>query len=379
MNVYYLLGWHGNLNAGDDAFAIVTAWGLRKYAQANSIIMEADSSKLLYKKHNIKLIQHPQFRIPGLSRLRRKYYSSIAKSFIYAGGTLFTANQVDLILKQKITKDTKTPRLALGVSAGPFVSSQHEKKTLEVFKSMNYVSFRDDFSYQWAKASDLDISYTQAFDMAILLPRILLECKEKKETQNLDKPPTIGISLLGFNILKNKNNWKQDLKWIRNFAETTHEVALGKNFKIILYSFCRHPWYNDDLACEAFLDAILSNNINKNNCEIELFKHNGDATRILSDMKRCSHIISMRLHGCIFAYTNQTPLLMLNYHAKCRDFGKTVGLDEQFCLDLSPFDIKSYKNTLNNFLETKSIATTLPYKRALEKAMLNFEGYDNWI
>lgn len=375
MSVYYLLGWHGNLNAGDDAFAIVTDWGLRKYARATDIVMESDISNNINKKYHIKLIQNSKLYIPGLARLRRKYYFAITKAFVYAGGSLFNNKEVDLILKSPMFLNPQISKISLGVSVGPFISSQHEQDTVEVLKRMNYVSFRDNFSYKWAKSHQLDVPYTQAFDMAILLPMAISEKlnSSKKETQNIEKSPTIGISLLAFNYLKDKTNLNQDLKWVRELAKATNEIASSKKFKIILYSFCRHPLYNDDIVCQAFMDAISSSD------NIKIFKHNGDPNRILTDMKKCSHIISMRLHGSIFAYTNKTPLLMLNYHSKCRDFAETIDMDQKFCLDLENFDIQTYKTTLHQFLETKKIAANLLHESAVQKALLNFEGYNNWI
>jgi hypothetical protein len=54
MNTYYIHGWHGELNAGDDAFAIVSSWGLRKYCEADHVVLSSDISGILHKKCNCR-------------------------------------------------------------------------------------------------------------------------------------------------------------------------------------------------------------------------------------------------------------------------------------------------------------------------------------
>ena len=367
MATYFLHGWHGQLNAGDDAFAIVTNWGLRKYLYASKVVMESDKSRLLCKNYNINTVQINRLYVPGLARLRRQYFLSKTKAFILAGGSLFTENSVVELQKNPIIKTHKT--IGIGVSVGPFASSQHEQNTLSLLNRMAYIGFRDDYSYAWAKSNNVNVPYKNAFDLAVLLPlAVQAYSKQRNESQ------TIGISLLAFNSLKNKQelNLDEDIAFIKALAKVTHKIAQDKGFSIKLYSLCRHHIYNDDVMCKAFIDAIPADS------KIEIFQHNGDAYRTVMSMKQCSHIISMRLHGSVFAYLNQTPLLLFDYHLKCREFAKTVGLNSKFCLDLKNFDLEYYQECLISLLQESHIQTSLPLNVAQERALLNFSGHTNW-
>ncbi|MEN8215314.1 MAG: polysaccharide pyruvyl transferase family protein [Pseudomonadota bacterium] len=365
MKTYYMLGWHGQLNTGDDAFAIVTSWGLRHYCQANTIVMESDASGILHKKYNIKLVQTQSFYIPGLSRLLRRFYYTQSKSLIFAGGSLFNDKELNNFFNSYMFQKKKI--IAIGVSVGPFVSLQHEKNTLEFLKKMDYIGFRDDFSYNWAASKNIDIAFSKAFDLAVLLPLAV-----NYQFTTTEKSKRIGFSLLAFNYLKNPNELNKDIEFIQNLAKSTYSVIKDRGFKITLYSLCRHHFYNDDIICEAFLDSF------PNKSDIEIFKHDGDAYRTWLAMKKCSHIVSMRLHGSVFAYINQTPLLLMEYHPKCRDFADMVGLDNKFCFNLNNFEPDYYKNSLSLLLEESQIQTHLSLKSAQECALINFKGYTDW-
>lgn len=369
MNNYYLQGWHGQLNAGDDAFAIVVSWGLRKYCYGESITMESDISGVLYKKCNIQLVQQNDFYFPGLSRVRRIYYLKKSKYFVLAGGSLFSEPYVDLLLHNSPLNSHKT--ISLGVSVGPFTSSSHEKKVLKCLNKMSYIGFRDDYSYEWANANTLSPYYTQSFDLATLLP-LASEQKYKYALQNESNTNKLGVSLLAFQYLQDKNNLSQDIDFTKKLAQVIYNVAKERNIKLVLFSLCRNPNYKDDLLCETFINSLP-----EKDC-IEVFKHDGDAYKTFVAISKCSHVVSMRLHGAIFAYTNQIPLLVLDYHTKCKEFARTIELDNKFCLNLYDFDFQQYEESLIDLLEHKKIQTSFPLVKAQELALLNFKCYDKW-
>jgi polysaccharide pyruvyl transferase WcaK-like protein len=368
MNTYYIHGWHGQLNAGDDAFAIVSNWGLRKYCQADTVLMSSDISGILHREYNIELINDKNernFYISGTTRLRRFFYFKKAKYFVLAGGSLFTLDMTKELLNDSTLKSHKT--VALGVSVGPFVSLEHEKEVIQCLNKMNYVSFRDDYSYNWADSQGLKCYYSQSFDLATLLPKACnMKIKDKPH------PPKLGISLLAFNFLKNKDKFQKDVKFVQNIAQKTYRIVQEKNTELVVYSLCRNPFYNDDLVSDAFIDAL------PNNHNVKIYKHNGDAQQTLASLQECSHVVSMRLHGAVFSYINQTPMLILNYRSKCRDFADTVGLEKNFILDLDNFDFEEYEMTLEQLLNTQCIQSILPIEVARSRSLISFEEYNKW-
>ncbi|MBD2156179.1 polysaccharide pyruvyl transferase family protein [Leptolyngbya sp. FACHB-16] len=364
MKTYYVHGWHGNLNAGDDAFAIVVNWGLQKYCHAESMVLEADKSGTLTEKYGIKTVQISGITIPGLSRLRRSYYLSRSKHFILAGGSLFNEGSVHSILSTPYFSSHKP--LALGVSVGPFKSNDHEDKVIELMNRMLYVGFRDDYSYNWAISRNISCPFSRSFDLAALMPFV-----PQKNTSIVPGKKKIGIVPLAFHVLTEKTV-STDLTYIKKFAEHTYEISKEYDADIELYALCTNPNYDDRLVCQAFLDAIPTAD------NIHIYRHNGDAIETFNALKRCTHVVSMRLHGSVFAYANQLPLLILSYHQKCRDFADTIGLKNDFFLDLRDFDFESYQTSLAKFLTTQVLDATLSLQSAQDRALENFRSYEIW-
>jgi len=361
---YFIHGWHGNLNAGDDAFAAVMSLFLRRYCHAEKIVMESDISGYLHRNYNIDLIQNHIY-IPGMSRIRRKYFSKSCTNFILAGGSLFTQEYVESLLESPILNSRKV--IALGVSVSPFTSSFHENQVVALLNKMTYVAFRDQYSFDWALSKNIKCDFVNAFDLAVLMPLLKpIEIKLKVTKKN------IGISLLGFHFLRDQSTLEDDLYFFRKLALATAQVARKYEASITVYSLCRHTIFNDDIVCEAFIKAL------PDDIESKLVQHTGDPYITLSSMNQSTHIVSVRLHGSIFSYINQTPTLMFDYHPKCRAFANLVGLPEKFVLKTIDFDLDHYSSALGDLLETQHPSFSMPLSDAQSLALKNFSGYIPW-
>jgi polysaccharide pyruvyl transferase WcaK-like protein len=364
MDNFYIWGWHGQLNTGDDAFAIVSKWGLQQYANAQKIIMDADLSQVLSKHYGILVSYKKSNLIPGWGRFSRAYHRSIAKGFVLAGGSLLASETALLKLENdSYWQQAGKKRFAIGISVGPFTSIRHEQKTIDYLNQLSYVGFRDDFSYNWATFNNIRTPFNRAFDLAVLLPKAI-------EVPSISSRPkkVLGISLLAFNSAEKSANLARDLQFVEDFARTTYTITQENNFKIKLFSICCHPEYQDDLMCQKFKASLPSD------APVEIYQHNGDAYQTLVAMKSCSHFASMRLHGSIFAYINQQPLLLLSYHPKCTSFAQTIGLDSQFCLDVNQFNLEQYRESLQLLLQQTNLNTSLSLAQSQQRALLNFEG-----
>ena len=364
MRTYFLHGWHGNLNAGDDAFAATTSLFLKRYFHAGKILMESDVSDCLHRIYGIDLIQRKNY-ISGLSRIRRKYFMETCDNHLFAGGSLFVQEYLDSLTKSTILNSSKA--IALGVSVGPFLSSSHEKQVVNVLNKMIYVSFRDQFSFDWALSENIKCDFVNAFDLAVLMPLLKpIEIKRKATKKN------IGISLLAFHFLRDQSRLDDDLDFFRKLALATAQVARKYEASITIYSLCRHTIFNDDIVCEAFIKAL------PDDIESKLVQHTGDPYITLSSMNQSTHIVSVRLHGSIFSYINQTPTLMFDYHPKCRAFADLVGFPEKFVLRTIEFDFDHYSSALGDLLETQAPSFSMPLKDAQSLALKNFSGYTPW-
>jgi polysaccharide pyruvyl transferase WcaK-like protein len=357
----YLWGWAGNLNTGDDALLCVAAWGLRKFGGMETMFMDADVSGVACKLADVRTAQPQRLRVQGATRLRRWAFRGMTDCFVLTGGSLFPSqSNVDRLLADKGWHRDGKRIIALGISVGPFESTGHEARTAELLNRMDYVGLRDDFSYEWCRAYGVKSPCFRAFDLAVLMPRLLppqpLAERKKK----------LGVCFLATGLQQNAHGLDNDLNTVRRLGEETSRVARRHGLEVAVFSFCRHARFDDTQVSEVFAQACRD-------VPVEQYYHDGDPFRTYQQILSCSHVVSMRLHGAILAYAGQIPFLMLSYHPKCSEFAKTIGLDERLLAHCNTLKAKDYAERLEFLLSVSSVPARVPLAEAQERALLNFQ------
>ena len=350
------------MNAGDDIFIHVVAWGLRRYEQAGRLFMDCDLSGRLSRLCGIHTAQLHRCRIPGLPRLRRAWFRHKARCFVLAGGTLLpTLKGTQELLADKHWTRSGRRRIALGFSVGPFQSPGHEDAVVELLNSMDYVAFRDDSSFEWAVAHKLKARFSRSFDLAVLLPQTLPQFNRSR-----GKERVLGISLLASEAQKNPGGLARDLEVASQIGAVVEKLAGKLNLKVIFFSLCLNSDSDDRVMARAFANACKAS-------RLELFEHNSDPVRTFEKVRSCSHMVSMRLHGGIMAFTAAVPFLQLEYHPKCREFAATIGLSQPHRLDMEAFSTEVFSKKLEALVGFDSILSAMDLASAQERARSNFD------
>lgn len=365
----YMWGWHGQSNMGDDAFSVVVSWILREYAEAEKIFIQCDNSNILNKKYGIKIINK---NLPGLTRIYNSYVKNKVDYFVLSGGSLLSSpTEVDALFRESQKRLTRNRRLfSLGISVGPFSSTEHEKTVKKYLENMSFVGFRDDFSYDWACSQEIDVPFRKAFDLAILLPQAIGYFNSQRNhsvNHSSKNNKTLGISLLAFHSQKDPNNFHLDVELAQKLASATFNIVNDYGFKIKLYALSNNIWSNDRKICEEFLHAY------PNHHDISLYTHNGDAWETFQSIEQCSHFLSMRLHGSVFAYMNQIPNMILSYHPKCKSFASTLGHSSDLVLDIEEFDLDLYINSLKKLMRMTELKTDMSLSSAILRSKINLD------
>jgi polysaccharide pyruvyl transferase WcaK-like protein len=248
----------------------------------------------------------------------------------------------------------------MGLSVGPFQSSRHEEAVAKLLNTMEYVAFRDDFSYNWAVDRNITAKLLRAFDLAVLLPESL-----SQSGANQSQRGVLGVSLLAHEALKDPDRISVDIDNAKRMGASVSNLAAKLGFKVVFLSLCLNPSSDDRLMADAFAEAFQAG-------QVELFEHNGDPERTFEKVRSCSHMVSMRLHGAIMAFAGSVPFLQLEYHPKCRDFADTIGLAEIHRLDMSAFSWDGFTRKIEQLMDTKSISSVMDLHSAQERARLNF-------
>ena len=358
---FYLWGWSGQLNAGDDVFAHVAAWGLRRYMHGKQLFMDSDLSDVLGRRSRIHVAEPTRLRFPGLTRVRRACFRQLADCFVLAGGTLLpTQKGVDELLADKHWHQRGRNRIAIGLSVGPFESSRHEETIAELLGTMSYVAFRDDFSYDWAVSRKVKTRCIRAFDLAVLQPESLPLAGAGRNEERV-----LGVSLLAHEAQKNPTRLPVDIDIAKQVGISVARLSAKLGLKVVFFSLCLNGYSDDRIMAGVFAEAFQKG-------QLELFEHNGDPVRTFEKVRSCSHMVSMRLHGGIMAFAAGVPFLQLEYHPKCRDFAETIGLAEHHRLDMSAFSSEVLTRKLEGLMSVDSVSSMMDLRSAQERAKLNF-------
>ena len=361
---YYLWGYSGQLNAGDDVFARVVSWGLRRFEGGDRLFMNSDLNGVVSRCCGIETAVSSSHYIPGLTRLRRAYFRHHSNALVLAGGSLLSTRALTRgLLDDRHWTLHGRQRIGIGLSVGPFESVRHEQEVAELLGSMEYVALRDDYSYSWARSQKIKGRIIQAFDLAVLLPEAV---DFKTPVPSASNGRVIGVSLLPFQSQGAPEKEQLDLSMAREIGATTARIASAHRARIVYLSMSTNPHSDDRKMGAAFAIGAGSTNV-------DFFEHNGDPVRTFERIQGCSHVVSMRLHGGIMAFSAGVSFLQLEYHPKCSDFAKTIGLANHHRLDLAQFTPAAFAAKFERLLGKSGVQSAVGLRETQVRALRNFK------
>jgi polysaccharide pyruvyl transferase WcaK-like protein len=369
MNKIVFEGYYGYKNTGDDAFVEVSSWGANKYWKCDENLFLAVNLPETISK--TKLLGRQKFR--GQNKFEILYHLITAKAFISSGGSTFEGIYPDYhprnlsLIRKKFDKNFKIG--AIGVSIGPFISKNAEIKTIEYLKKLDFLSIRDNYSYEIAKSFNLPYVPINAFDLAALLPEIYNE-KSHNELFAYEKVKILGVSICYFERYRgliNLNNEANRIEFVKKLLlQITKEISV----KIRFFEFNGNTFNGDIEVTKYLIDSLQQNNFSN----IELIRYNSNTFDTYKRLKECNVIISTRLHASVFACFASIPFFLIEYHRKCSDFLESIGYENQYRLyDKNLFDIKRPASQIIDILEDNSkFIAPESISICIEKALKNF-------
>ncbi|MGI9527376.1 MAG: polysaccharide pyruvyl transferase family protein [Weeksellaceae bacterium] len=354
-------GFYGFKNTGDDAFVEIASWGNQNFWNNEKLPYVAGSDlpitlipyKTVHSHNANKFVQK-------LGVFDKALHSDY---FITAGGSFFSeirpmGNIVFAQQAQRLNKKLKHG--AIGVSIGPFKNGKEEKKVQEYLKSLNFLTLRDNLSYEYANSLELNCKPINAFDLAALLPICYSDINSpmKQNDKNV-----IGVSICNYERyhggdLKNEEKRNKFLKQVL--------TALAKNEK----NYFKFYIFNDnqqigDHQITAEMTSLLPTG------QFEIVPYSEVTRTTWQDIKSCDFMFSVRLHASVFACYANIPFMLIEYHRKCADFLEDVGYDT----NLRVFDgirdpnevVRDIENILNG-----AYRYPINVNQTIERAKLNF-------
>lgn len=359
-NDFYLCGYYGMKNSGDDALLHSTLLGAKKYLQAEYFSVNTPTKLHVAGEGSFPARLKPYQSFTGENRLRQCISAFRSNRIIFGGGSVLHCER-DINTKRLMMKLAgRGPHIAVGVGIGPFKNSATEKSCARFLNECTYIGVRDETSFSIAKSIAPKANVELTFDLAPILG-----CKLDHDL--FDDYPRRGIgvalcpkeSLLGD---ANAENYR-----LKRIATALADVYRKSGEPIFLIDMNGHKDWGDT-AVHDQLHAYLPNDI-----PVFRLAYNSNPVRLMARLKRMKTVVAMRLHGSILSYMVDTPVISLNYHSKCNGWCKQIGLPLEYQFNADSIDECSLSAVLVNGLESGFKPCTLSVHKAMAASLKNFK------
>ena len=325
-----VVGYYGKFNTGDDAMAAVCLTELsRRMPQARLFV----PSQPLALPEGVDVRWQPLARPwqPGFARERR-LCEGHCDALVFGGGSVFSdvkgTHALELRHRRiKTLRARGTRVVALGVGLGPLTTKEGKSAARDLFQLFDAIVVRDEASLRLA--ADLELrNVSLGFDVAVLLEEIGLPQPVATKPDHGDKK-TLGISICDYSQYVGRGSDADTLRLKKIVAGLRAHDWAGWRLKLLVLN--GHPRVGD-LKVAARCQAALKNSVE---CELALYHPN--PLQMLRHVDSCDAVISMRLHGAVYAYVAGRPFAVLSYHSKCEDFAEMVNLPKSQVIDSETF------------------------------------------
>jgi polysaccharide pyruvyl transferase WcaK-like protein len=145
-------------------------------------------------------------------------------------------------------------------------------------------------------------------------------------------------------------------------------VRRGAVDEIVVLDLNSHPVKGDAAlhdALEARLAAVP--------VTVRRVRYHQDPLITLDVIAGLRGIVTMRLHGAVFAYCVGTPAVMLAYHEKCYGWAESVGFPQSLVVDAITIDQAALSAALTLVMDDNPPSPRLPLAEARRQAWRNWE------
>jgi polysaccharide pyruvyl transferase CsaB len=362
----FIFGYYGWKNTGDDAMLYILLQELPQlYPEAQfAVISPVPVIIPPSVKDKVKFIR------PAIMPVFREIIKS--RIFIIGGGTHihdYARSLRSIKTLMRLLAIVAFARISgnkvylIGNGIGPIDKNWSKLITRFICHISDKITVRDEASYQVINTLvPVDMKkVTLGFDLAALLnpvsdpPHAITEENAHKEI--------LGICITSvFEIYYGKK--EKDLLIIDKIAEVVNQW-LTKRPQLQVHLFVFKDGYRDS---DVRITELLKEQLKPTEC-VNLISYNPNPIQTLTQVARCSAFVGTKYHSCLFAYLNEIPLLVIDYHPKCRYFVREVGLPEHALLSLHEILNGQFGKRLEYLVESPgSFRATLPVNIARNRA-----------
>lgn len=320
---YLFNGFYGYRNVGDDVFCVVADWGSRKYWGGRRLSFFAKELPPLSQP--AEAIIPLSRKYPGHQTISLTCSAIRARHMVYFGGSTLHSRQerwVNLSRNYFVQRLGKKTISAVGVSVGPFNSSESEREIRRLISEMSYISVRDRASFEIVKGMGLGSTLVQSFDPALLMRDVMADSVLSEPRARRSTRKVIGVSVC--NVERYHGG---DLAVERQRIQSVKKslkILAAEGFQLRFFVFNGHPELGDDAVTDEVIAAL------DGYPHVEKQPFNRDPKAVFSELSGCDAVFGVRLHSAILAYTASIPFVLVEYHRKCSDFLDEIGYSQGY-------------------------------------------------
>lgn len=360
---FFIFGYYGWKNAGDDAML---------YALLREL-------HALHSKAGVAVLCPIPVVVPPEVRSKTKFVKlspfavgwEILRSsaFIIGGGShLFDygSNIRALIIQSRILILVLYSRLLrkkvylLNIGLGPFRTAWGSFLTRSICYLAHYISVRDETSYRFLASLRLTSKTSLAFDSSALIEPLN---EAKNNLIKASNKRILGVSVTPVFEIYHASRDK-DVLLVDRMAEQLSEW-LAKESRAEVWLFVFKGESKDD---DVLITRLLQERLQPAE-RVRLVQYDPDPRSMLAQVAYCNAFVGMRYHSCLFAYLNSIPLLIIDYHPKCRALANEIGLPKHAVVSLEEILNGQFQYQLENLVNSPSdFCATLPIDIAKKRA-----------
>lgn len=310
-------------NFGDDLFCLTCSLGASRYwSGVKACILAPPIPEVMAHFSVPRILGGNRYASLGMGGKALRLYFAVREALrsdfmIFAGGSVFGGQGGVRGAIERVAGVTELGFAGLGVSIGPFASTEDERQVRKFLQKFQYLTVRDKASFEWAKQIDLTCKTLYAGDLVGALPLLL---PDEGRRPGWERNKILGISLCNYESVVGGD---QKIEAIRNAALINGIVdfAKARDLMVDLFVLNGNATVGDEKLANHLLQKLKSHRIPYRWSQYLSLGLNETLRRI----SEAEAFLSVRLHGAIAAYLTGTPFCLVEYHRKCSDFLDDIG------------------------------------------------------
>ena len=359
----FIFGYYGWQNTGDDAMLYVLLQELPGvFPEAEFVVLSRIPAVIpTSAKDRVRFVKPAA--IPALGELLR------SQVFVIGGGThIHDYGQgiqiakilLRLLIIVTLAKLSGNRVYLISNGVGPISTIWGRMLTKAIFHRVDSITVRDSTSYQTLKR--LGIVKADKVSLSFDLSARLTPLPDNNIKESADKK-ILGVCVTPVFKLYYDDREK-DLLIISEIARGLNQwlIAMPRLY-VYLFVFKDGP-RDSDVQITELLEKQL-----KPAARVRLIPYNPNPRQTLAQVARCSAFVGTKYHSCLFAYLSRVPLLIIDYHPKCRALADEIGSPKPAIVSLNEILKGQLGKRLQNLLEhPEDFLATLPTNLARERA-----------